>query len=176
MDTTIQNRLNIERDKVLYNTVVTHASINMNWLVTAELLDDQQHTIESRIKFWIFDQEKQNYSLNTQIELPHEEGVKAIEFSTQYSVENLLCASSGKHDIKVWALEDSDSIYSKFLFINGKNGWWIMSGPVVLTNDSHLYFRKRQDLGLHRFDQLQGFAHIVTVLFHRHIPPGGWLW
>lgn len=117
MDTTIQNRLNIEKDTVLYNTVVTHASINMNWLVTAELLDDQKYTIESRIKFWIFDNEKQVYSLNTQIEIPHEGGVKALEFSTQYSVENLLCASSGKDGVKVWALEDSDSIYSKFFKI-----------------------------------------------------------
>lgn len=113
MDTTIQNRLNIETDKVLYNTVVTHTSLNMNWLVTAELLDDELHAIESRLKFWIFDHEKQSYSLNTQIELPHENGVKALEFSTPYSVENLLCASSGRYDVKVWALEESDSIYSK---------------------------------------------------------------
>lgn len=113
MDTTVQNRLNIEMDKVLYNTVVTHASLNMNWLVTAELLDDEQHAIESRLKFWTFDQEKQTYSLNTQIELPHENGVRALEFSTPYSVENLLCASSGEYDVKLWALEDSESIYSK---------------------------------------------------------------
>lgn len=113
MDTTVQNRLNIEMDKVLYNTVVTHASLDMNWLVTAELLDDEQHAIESRLKFWTFDQEKQTYSLNTQIELPHENGVRALEFSTPYSVENLLCASSGEYDVKLWALEDSESIYSK---------------------------------------------------------------
>lgn len=113
MDTTIQNRLNVEKNKVLYNTAVTHASLNMNWLVTAELLDDEEHAIESRLKFWQFDYEKQTYSLNTQIELPHENGVRAVEFSTPYNVENLLCASSGRRDVKIWALEDSDNIHSK---------------------------------------------------------------
>lgn len=114
MDTTIQNRLNIESDKVLYNTMVTHSALNMNWLVTAEYLDDGDHTIESRLKFWSFDQDKQTYALNTQIELPHEGGVKALEFSTPYSVESLLCASGGSREVKLWALEDSDNIHSKF--------------------------------------------------------------
>lgn len=115
MDTTIQNRLNIEKDKVLYNTVVTHAALNMDWLATAELLDDKEHTLESRLKFWYFDLEKQTYVLNTQVELPHENGVRALEFSTPYPVENLICASSGLYDVKVWALEDSESIYSEYI-------------------------------------------------------------
>lgn len=114
MDTTGQNSLNIEKDKILYNTAVTHASLNMDWLVTAELQDDQEHTIESRLKFWSFDSEKQIYSLNTQVELPHENGIRALEFSTPYSVENLLCASSGERDVKIWALEDPESLHSKF--------------------------------------------------------------
>lgn len=116
LDTTTQNRLNIETEKVLYNTYVSHATLNMDWLATAELLDDHEHTLESRIKFWQFDVEKQTYVLNTQIELPHENGVRDLEFSTPYSMENLLCASCGEFDVKIWSLEDSDSIYSKFAF------------------------------------------------------------
>lgn len=107
LDTTIQNRLNVETDKVLYNLYVSHASLNMNWLATAEVLDDKEHTIESRLKFWMFDEIEQAYTLNTQIELPHENGVRALEYSTPHAIENLLCASSGEFDVKVWALEDS---------------------------------------------------------------------
>lgn len=113
MDTTSQNRLNIEMDKILYNTYVSHAAFNMDWLATAEILDDKEYTLESRLKFWEFNTAKQNYVLNSQIELPHENGVRSLEFSTPYSVDNLLCASSGEFDVKVWALEESDNIHSK---------------------------------------------------------------
>lgn len=85
----------------------------MDWLATAELLDDQEHTLESRLKFWHFDAEKQIFVLNTQIELPHENGVRALEFSTPYSMENLLCASSGEVDVKLWTLEDIERVGSE---------------------------------------------------------------
>lgn len=117
MDTTLQNRLNVETEKVLYNTIVTHAALNMNWLVTAELLDDQENSIESRMKFWQFHSEKQTYVLNTQIETPHENGVRALEFSTPYPVDNLVCASCGQYDVKIWTLEDPESIHSKSIYL-----------------------------------------------------------
>lgn len=82
MDTTNQNRLNMEASKELYNTCITHASVNMNWIVIAELLDDHENCIESRLKFWQFNLEKQTYVLNTQVELPHEHGISCVEFSS----------------------------------------------------------------------------------------------
>lgn len=115
MDTTQQNVLNMEADKILYNTTITHVAINMDWIVTSELLDDTYNAIELRLKFWKFNIEKQSYILNTQIEMPHEQGLTALEFSSPYSVSNLLCASSGKDNFaKIWSLETTDSIYSKF--------------------------------------------------------------
>lgn len=113
LDTTAQNRLNIEAEKVLYNLYVSHATLNSDWLATAEILDDREHTIESRLKFWSFDDAKQAYTLNTQIELPHENGVRTLEFSTPHSIDNLLCASSGEYDVKIWALEDSQNFKSE---------------------------------------------------------------
>ncbi|XP_031624324.1 WD repeat-containing protein 75 [Contarinia nasturtii] len=113
LDTTAQNRLNIEAEKILYNLYVSHASLNEDWLATAEILDDHEHTIECRLKFWKFDDALQKYSLNTQIELPHENGVRTLEFSTLHSVDNLLCASSGEYDVKIWALEDSPNYKKK---------------------------------------------------------------
>lgn len=114
LDTAGQNRLNIESDRILYNTIISHAALNMDWLATAEVLDDQVHTHESRLKFWHFDAEKQIYALNTQVELPHENGVRALQFSTPYSIDNLLCASSGELDVKVWTLEDMERVDSKY--------------------------------------------------------------
>lgn len=55
-----------------------------------------------------------SYALNTNIELPHEGGFKAIEFSNDYQVDNLLCATVGMDNvIKIWCLDDSDSIYKE---------------------------------------------------------------
>lgn len=118
MDTTNQNRLSLETQKVLYNVNITHAAINMDWIVTGELMDDQLYSIELRLKFFRFDTEKQTYLLNTQVELPHERGLTAIEFSSPYSVDNLMCVTSGKDNVvKVWSLENSDDVRSKSIFI-----------------------------------------------------------
>lgn len=108
--------MNIEAGKVLYNSYISHAALNVDWLATAELLDDHEHTIESRLKFWVFDQANQAYALNTQIELPHENGIRTLEFSTSHSIDNLLCASSGEYDVKIWALDDSPNYKSEFIF------------------------------------------------------------
>lgn len=105
--------MNIETDKILYNTYVSHAAVNMDWLATGEVLDDKEHTLESRLKFWRFDVEKQIFVLNTQVELPHENGIRALEFSTPYSMEELLCASSGEFDVKLWTLEDIERVESR---------------------------------------------------------------
>lgn len=89
----------------------------MDWMVTAELLDDRQYAIEVRLKFWKFDVEKQQYTLNTQVEMPHTDGVTALEFSSPYSNENLICASAGRdNQVKIWTLDDRKSIYSKRSF------------------------------------------------------------
>lgn len=46
--------------------------------------------------------------------MPHEGGFKAIKFSNDYQVENLLCATLGEDNIiKMWSLEDSDNIYKQ---------------------------------------------------------------
>lgn len=107
MDTTVQNTLSIETEKILYNTSITHAALNMDWMATIETLNDLEHTLEIRLKFWKFDVEKQMYSLVTHVELPHEIGVTAIEFSSKFSVDNLLCATAGKDNfVKIWSLDD----------------------------------------------------------------------
>lgn len=110
---TCQNRLNIEAGKILYNLYVSNAGLNSDWLATAEIQDDHENTIESRLKFWRFDEQKQEYTLNTQIELPHENGIRCLEFSSPHSIDNLLCATSGEFDVKIWALEDSTNFKRK---------------------------------------------------------------
>uniref|UniRef100_A0A1I8Q2P4 WD repeat-containing protein 75 second beta-propeller domain-containing protein n=1 Tax=Stomoxys calcitrans TaxID=35570 RepID=A0A1I8Q2P4_STOCA len=107
-----QNQLSTESDRILYDIRVTKAAFNIDWLVTGEVFNDQEHLPELRLKFWKFQEESQRYALNTNIELPHEGGFKAIEFSNDYQVDNLLCATVGEDNIiKMWCLDDSDSIY-----------------------------------------------------------------
>lgn len=115
LDVTSQNRLNVETSNILYNLYVSNASLNSDWLATAEIQDDHEHTIESRLKFWLFDEKQQAYKLNTQIELPHENGVRCLEFSSPHSIDNLLCATSGEFDVKIWALEDSTNFKRKLI-------------------------------------------------------------
>ncbi|KAI8125741.1 WD repeat-containing protein 75 [Lucilia cuprina] len=107
-----QNLLSKESDRVLYNIRVTKAAFNIDWMATGEVFNDEEHLPELRLKFWKYQEDTQNYALNTNIELPHEGGLKAIEFSNDYQVDNLLCATVGEDNIiKMWCLEDSDNIY-----------------------------------------------------------------
>lgn len=109
----MENRLSFEREHILYDTRVTHAACNADWLVTAESLDDLEHFPDVRIKFWKYEAEKNNYVLNTQIESPHEGAVTALEFSSSFAVDNLLCASSGlDRKVKVWSLVEREVIDS----------------------------------------------------------------
>lgn len=171
MDTTTQNRLNFETDKVLYNTYVSHAAMNMDWLATGEMLDDKEHAIESRLKFWQFDVENQNYALNTQVELPHENGIRALEFSTPYSIDNLLCASCGQFDVKIWALEDSQNIYSNYFFF-----FSLFSLLILNFNSLSFNNRKRQILGMHWHYIVQKLTHKIVSLLHGHLIIGCWIW
>uniref|UniRef100_A0A1A9ZPX0 WD repeat-containing protein 75 second beta-propeller domain-containing protein n=1 Tax=Glossina pallidipes TaxID=7398 RepID=A0A1A9ZPX0_GLOPL len=109
-----ENALSTERDHILYDTRVTKAAFNIDWMATGEVFNDEQHLPELRLKFWKYEEKSQSYTLNTEIELPHEDGFKAIEFSNAYQVDNLLCATVGDDNlIRIWSLEDSDSIHRK---------------------------------------------------------------
>lgn len=112
MDIVIQNRLSEEADKILYDLRVTAADINIDWLATGEEYNDFEHTPELRLKFWEYQKSTQNYTLNTNFELPHDDGFRIIKFSTSLGSDNLVCATVGlDNNIKMWALEDSKNIY-----------------------------------------------------------------
>ncbi|XP_011200508.2 WD repeat-containing protein 75 [Bactrocera dorsalis] len=114
MDIVMQNALSMESDKVLYNIIVTKAAFNIDWMATGEVFNDREHLPELRLKFWKYDEAAKNYVLNTNIELPHEGGFKAIEFSSPNQMDNLLCATVGEDNIiKIWSLEETDNIYNK---------------------------------------------------------------
>ncbi|XP_060652335.1 WD repeat-containing protein 75 [Drosophila nasuta] len=99
---------------IIYNTCVTRAAFNINWMATGEVYNDQQNFPELQLKFWQYQEKLQTYKLNTNIELPHQDGFVAIVFSNQFQVDNLRCASAGKDNvIKLWTLTDSENIYKR---------------------------------------------------------------
>ncbi|XP_068140161.1 WD repeat-containing protein 75 [Drosophila tropicalis] len=101
-----------EADKLIYNTRVTRAAFNIDWMATGEVYNDQENFAEVRLKFWKFNEKLQSYNLNTDINLPHEHGFKVIVFSNQFKVDNLRCATAGKDNIiKLWSMSASENIY-----------------------------------------------------------------
>ncbi|XP_062121762.1 WD repeat-containing protein 75 [Drosophila sulfurigaster albostrigata] len=103
-----------EPKTIIYNTCVTRAAFNINWMATGEVYNDQQNFPELQLKFWQYQEKLQTYKLNTNIELPHQDGFVAIVFSNQFQVDNLRCASAGKDNvIKLWTLGDSENIYKR---------------------------------------------------------------
>lgn len=113
LDITNENALAAEHDKAIFNTRVTKLAINEHWLVTGECFDDQERSIQLRMKFWRFDEQKQNYSLNTNVTMPHEQDLTALELSNGHGgVDNVFCASAGADRVlKLWT--NNREVYGK---------------------------------------------------------------
>ncbi|XP_063972542.1 WD repeat-containing protein 75 [Diachasmimorpha longicaudata] len=123
---TAQNFLTQERTALIINTEVTRIAINQDgsWMATVEERDDRVASPEVRLKFWKFNSEKQNFVLNTSIELPHDLGVNALEFqpNTSLSGERIAAVTTGKdRKFKMWSLVEGNSVIKR-----GKH--WVCSG------------------------------------------------
>ncbi|XP_074094761.1 WD repeat-containing protein l(2)05287 [Cotesia typhae] len=115
---TAQNLLSQSRSIIIVNTEVTKIALNYNgsWMATVEERDDKISCPEVRLKFWHYDTEKQVFSLNTSIELPHEYGVNALQFQprTSFDEEDVLAVTTGEDNkFKLWNLSQASSIYKK---------------------------------------------------------------
>lgn len=111
---TAQNFLTQERDVIIVNTEVTKIALNHDgtWMATVEERNDKISSIEVRLKFWIYDVNKQIFILNTSIELPHENGINALHFqpNTTFDDGEWLAVTTGKDNkFKLWNLGKSST-------------------------------------------------------------------
>ncbi|KAG5675282.1 hypothetical protein PVAND_005196 [Polypedilum vanderplanki] len=111
IDITLQNVIPRQREFNQFSTEVTKVAFSAcgMWMATYECWNDRIHSLDSRIKFWSFDNIKQTYSLHTQIEYPHEKKVVAMQFAN--IEKSIICASAGlDRVVKIWSLEASEEI------------------------------------------------------------------
>ncbi|XP_011502837.1 PREDICTED: WD repeat-containing protein 75 [Ceratosolen solmsi marchali] len=114
LNVTAQNLLTQERSVIIVNTEVTRIAINSEgtWMATMEERDDNISSTEVRLKFWQFNMEKQNFVLNTSIELPHEFGVSAVKFRPKSSLgdnEQFVITVGKDNKFKLWHFNDSST-------------------------------------------------------------------
>jgi NET1-associated nuclear protein 1 (U3 small nucleolar RNA-associated protein 17) len=111
MDISMRNSIPRQRETNIFSTEITHVATSFNWLVTVESWNDRVVTPDSRLKFWKFLEDKQTYSLHTQVEQAHMKEITCVEFSSKNDIKNLLCATAGQDKIiKIWSLEKSEDV------------------------------------------------------------------
>ncbi|PIK41296.1 putative WD repeat-containing protein 75-like, partial [Apostichopus japonicus] len=107
-------------DNIRMYTDVVQAAFSMkgDWLATVE---EQRaadiRDVQCRVKFWIFDKQKQSFLLNTTVERPHDADVNALEFQPwQKNREGnnpVAVTASLDGKFKVWRYGDNFNNYKK---------------------------------------------------------------
>ncbi|KAM6463818.1 WD repeat-containing protein 75 isoform 1-T1 [Liasis olivaceus] len=123
----------LQNDKLLYNLdVVQQEYIHQSgldqielvkaafdsrgdWLATVEQRQGSCSELELQLKLWAYDEQTQSFTLNTRINMPHEDCVTAMCFrstdGSEHVTPTLVTASSDRH-FKIWMLlvdEDSET-------------------------------------------------------------------
>ncbi|CRL01560.1 CLUMA_CG014403, isoform A [Clunio marinus] len=111
IDITMRNVIPRVKKLNIFNTHVTRVALSLEWMATVESWNDRVHHPDSRLKFWKFHDEKQTYSLHTQIEQAHQNDIMSVDFSTKEVSKALICATAGLDNcIKIWSLENAEDV------------------------------------------------------------------
>jgi len=108
---TIVSRNYISRieDEKIRKPIITLAvfSTNGKWLATVDTREDKYFPIETSLKIWQFDEDKQEYIQNTQIDNPHGKGfVYSMKFNNSTENTPLLVTSGQDRKFKIWQLNE----------------------------------------------------------------------
>ncbi|XP_071956994.1 WD repeat-containing protein 75-like [Antedon mediterranea] len=158
LDIVAQNYISPESlDKPLIHTDVDHMAFNMDghWLATIESREDGQNSSELRLKFWCYDDQKDSFILNTNVENPHLVKITSLCFqpllSNKEATPTAVTASvDGK--FKIWNLVDDSDIYRSNQCWNcGSAGFYrdLPCGEVCFTSDGSLL--------------AVAFSHVITL-------------
>uniref|UniRef100_A0A8D0H5W7 WD repeat domain 75 n=1 Tax=Sphenodon punctatus TaxID=8508 RepID=A0A8D0H5W7_SPHPU len=85
---------------------------NGNWLATVEQREEKETELELQMKVWEYDEQTQSFTLNTRINMPHDNHITALCFRDTDESEHVtptLVTAGMDGQFKVWVLQvDSD--------------------------------------------------------------------
>ncbi|CAH0767904.1 unnamed protein product [Bemisia tabaci] len=118
LDVTMMNVVSQLRDEVIFNPEVTAVAFSSDglWLGTVQQQYHSNDCSDCTLRFWNYDLAKQEYLLNSSIELENFGLIKKISFQplTSKTSPSYLAATLGTDcKFRIWTLADDSSIYKE---------------------------------------------------------------
>jgi len=140
IDITQQTQLTVERNAAPHNNEVEKMAISScgQYLATVDCM--WANITRVTLKLWTWSAALNNFTLNTQVDTPHQAGVNLLSFQPSHSADIPMLLSLGGDQAKLWELKSNWSCASCMSFRHFPTGagGWSSDGTVVGVAFGHI--------------------------------------
>ncbi|KAJ1555423.1 WD repeat-containing protein 75 [Nowakowskiella sp. JEL0078] len=112
LEVCIRNRVSRLEDKDISEPHIEHFEFSMDgkWLATVDVRVDENFDSEINLKFWKYNENKQSYFINTQVDKPHKGQIIAVKSRPRHNHAPMFVTLSEDGEVKIWRQRTEQNI------------------------------------------------------------------